>query len=432
MIEITHRLRFSLVSLLLITLTACGNPSPASAKGNTAMNKIEQLFTHTKEVCFGRYVLTVPAEAEIAYGENRINSQPSVIYRNQAKDIQSIANARLQRMKSGIQSWRSPIIHRTGQGPLPNSLQLWYSENEIRLEHGQYWLVFYVVKGNDVYQFSGGYIDRNAKGLGDGGRREYDAQNIPRTEKEAWDKLLPFVNAMRPRADDEIPTEPGFCVPGAFMPDNTYKYREQSEMGIRLPSLPDVSFSISSQNYGSLEGKNGANLMELLKDAQQEQGSNYGFNILRKGRSPLQTWYKGQELLSKQKKTGHHDFIWMSVGEDGSVANPNEIEVRMYSKVDADTVGLAKESSVTDDEAIALWDKLLKGFRFRVPIQAAFQSSVGVGAPCPQTGMWYCEGVSPEQGIYMRKGDPMPGQSYNKEARANMQWHLIKPMGDDT
>jgi hypothetical protein len=51
-----------------------------------------------------------------------------------------------------------------------------------------------------------------------------------------------------------------------------------------------------------------------------------------------------------------------------------------------------------------------------------------VGDPCPQTGMWYCEGVSPEQGIYMRKGDPMPGQSYNKEARTKMQWHLIKPM----
>ena len=64
--------------------------------------------------------------------------------------------------------------------------------------------------------------------------------------------------------------------------------------------------------------------------------------------------------------------------------------------------------------------------------QASTQNrAVKTGNICPQTGMWYCEGVSPEQGIYMRKGDPMPGQSYNKEARTKMEWHLIKPMGDD-
>ena len=61
--------------------------------------------------------------------------------------------------------------------------------------------------------------------------------------------------------------------------------------------------------------------------------------------------------------------------------------------------------------------------------QASIQShTVKTGNICPRTGMWYCEGVSPEAGIYMRKGDPMPGQSYNKEARTKMLWHLIKPM----
>ena len=144
-----------LVCVGLVFLSACSALPSASAKGNTPMNtndKIESLFTHTKDICFGRYVLTVPAEAEIAYGENNdIDGQPSVIYRNQAKDIQSIANSRVQRLKAGKASWEMPIIHRTGQGPLPNSLQLWFTEDKIRLESGKYRLVFYVVKGNDVY-----------------------------------------------------------------------------------------------------------------------------------------------------------------------------------------------------------------------------------------------------------------------------------------
>ena len=40
--------------------------------------------------------------------------------------------------------------------------------------------------------------------------------------------------------------------------------------------------------------------------------------------------------------------------------------------------------------------------------------------------MWYCEGVSPEAGIYMRKGDIMPGQSYSKKRQETMEWRLLK------
>ncbi len=49
-----------------------------------------------------------------------------------------------------------------------------------------------------------------------------------------------------------------------------------------------------------------------------------------------------------------------------------------------------------------------------------------IGTPCPITGMWYCEGISPEQGTCIRKGgDPMPGQGYRAEQRATMVWHLL-------
>ncbi len=356
----------------LVFLSACSALPSASAKGNTDMNtsaKIESLFAHTKEICFGRYVLTVPAEAQVAYGRNRIDGQPPIIHRNQAKNIKQIMEQEIQDYKKGKASWQSPIFHRMGAGPLPNSLSMLWSEDQIRLESGDYYLDLWVVKGNDVFEYSGYYVDRYAKTMTDGNRKEVDQQNIPRNEQEAWDKLLPLVRATRPRADDEVPTESGFCVPGGFVSDATYKYREQAEMGIRLPSLPDISFSISSVNYGSLEGVNGAGALEMAQSEMRSHGENYGYQILRKGRAPLQTWRKGEEVLGKQKTTGHLSFVWMSVGEDGSVANPNEIKVQMFSKVEADTVGLAKDTSLTDDEGIALWDKLLKGFRFRVPIK---------------------------------------------------------------
>ena len=61
-------------------------------------------------------------------------------------------------------------------------------------------------------------------------------------------------------------------------------------------------------------------------------------------------------------------------------------------------------------------------------MQGIEKRSSRVGQPCPATGMWHCAGVSPVEGIYLRKGDPMPGQSYSKEPQETMEWRLIKPL----
>ena len=40
----------------------------------------------------------------------------------------------------------------------------------------------------------------------------------------------------------------------------------------------------------------------------------------------------------------------------------------MFTKVEYNTVGAAKSASLSDDEAVALWDKLLSGLKFRVKV----------------------------------------------------------------
>jgi hypothetical protein len=63
------------------------------------------------------------------------------------------------------------------------------------------------------------------------------------------------------------------------------------------------------------------------------------------------------------------------VGTPQDVANPSEFNVVMFSKVKANMVGTAKKASVTDDEAVALWDKLLSGLKFRVKVPGAPRGS---------------------------------------------------------
>jgi hypothetical protein len=47
----------------------------------------------------------------------------------------------------------------------------------------------------------------------------------------------------------------------------------------------------------------------------------------------------------------------------------------MYTKVEHDTVGAAHAASLSDDEAVALWDKLLSGLKFRVKVPGAPEGS---------------------------------------------------------
>ena len=43
----------------------------------------------------------------------------------------------------------------------------------------------------------------------------------------------------------------------------------------------------------------------------------------------------------------------------------------MYTKVAHNMVGAAEAASLTDEEAIALWDRLLSGLKFRVKVPGA-------------------------------------------------------------
>jgi hypothetical protein len=284
--------------------------------------------------------------------------------------------------------------------------------------------------GHSAFDFGTRFIDRQkyAKLIpGKDVQDELDKNNVPRNEQEAMSKVLTWAQKTRARADDEIPQEQGFCVPYGFIKEDTYAYREEVELGVRLPSLPDVTFSINSKNAGSLEGEDGWGILKRVKKQQTLSGDEYDGHFLRIGKAPLQTWYNGEEVLARVKSTGGLQFRWGQVGTDGSVANPNELDASMFTKVKGESVGLSDTTSVTDEEAVALWDKLLQSFRFRVPLKG-MQSSILPGDICPKTGYWVCPQLNnSETKLFMRQGDLMPGDSYVSETvkREDVVWQFV-------
>ncbi|WP_133621435.1 hypothetical protein [Hydromonas duriensis] len=107
---------------------------------------------------------------------------------------------------------------------------------------------------------------------------------------------------------------------------------------------------------------------------------------------------------------------WATAGEKNNLMRP-AIELQAWIYVSEREDGYAK----------ALWEQLVNSLKSRGGL-AQNVANLSVGDPCPQTGFWMCDQLGGEQGIFLRKGDPMPGQSFSAAERENMNWRLIKPV----
>lgn len=322
--------------------------------------RLQRLFAKTKLVCFGRYALEVPEEAQLIWGDASIPSSIET-FRGGPDAIKHHVSDDIAKMK-----WKDKTAEITfnQEGPVEGSWQIRYHEGKIGKELGLHFFKTYVNKG-DLNFLLLGSVD--------------DGKNEASTAAEQAVRA----KSLRLREEYEVPSNPGYCIEHGFLSDDSYSTQEMVDAGIYLPSLPDISFSISSNkdaysDYSPEEFEKTQraelSLLARIKQAQEDQGIHYPTRtVLREGKRNVQHW-RGEESLVR-RKDGVHDFEWAFVGTPRDVANPSEFNVRMYTKVEHNTVGAAKAASLSDNEAVALWDKLLSGLKFRVKVPKAPEGS---------------------------------------------------------
>ena len=321
---------------------------------------MQALFAKTKLVCFGRYALEVLQEAELILGEASISNDIEIISGGLEASQQRVAQdiAQIKRKNP------TADITYNKEGSIDASWQIRYYESESAKEYKLHFFNTYVNKG-DLTFILGGAIE-------DG-----ETEEIAAARQAAQAKNL------RLRIVDEVPNEPGYCIKHGFILDKLYAGQETVSAGIRFPSLPDVTFSIHSNKdaYADLSPKEfetsqkpELSLLARIAQAKKYQGDGYpGRTVLREDKRDVQHWH-GEESLIK-RNDGTHDFEWAFVGTPKDVANPSEYNAVMYTKVKHNVVGAARGASVSDDEAVALWDKLLSGLKFRVKVPNAPEGS---------------------------------------------------------
>ncbi|WP_454763103.1 T6SS immunity protein Tli4 family protein [Cupriavidus campinensis] len=294
--------------------------------------RLQALFASTKQVCFGRYVLEVPAEARLIFGTTDFPAK-IITHVGAAKQVEDFAEA--YRNKE-LEKDETAEITYFGSGPIRNSWEIRSFEDDTAKQ--------YRLEGHYTFAVAGEHLFEWASG---------------------GPRLAPLVSGLRARDNTEIPTDPGVCIDHGFIADSSGTFQEIFQAGIALPSLPDVSFSVDANKTASVTDGNGEGLLAGISAQRRLLGALYPeLATLREGKRNVGVW-KGEESLVR-RKDGTHEFEWEAVGKERSTLHPAWINAKMFSKVAADRIGAADKASLTDDEAIALWDKLLDGVRFRV------------------------------------------------------------------
>ncbi len=323
--------------------------------GNIKLNdRLMNMFSKTKLLCFGRYALEVPAESKLIIGAQNVE-----VIKIKSQDLHFKITEDLNEI---FTKDKTAEITYNNEGPIKNSWQLRYYDSIHAKEMKFLFFQTYITKGD--FTFIAG-----------------DAVSIMKGEKEEEiaDRQLRLANNIRLRDTEEVPSDPGICIEHGFLAENLYKEQEIDNVGIYFPSIPDITFSVSSNKdaYGDyppeefekrLRGE--LSLLNRIQGAKDIQGETYPKrNLLREGKRTVQHW-KGEESLIR-RPDGVHDFEWALVGKPKNIANPSVLEAKLYSKVAYNMVGAAEAASLTDDEAIALWDKLLSSLKFRVKVPGA-------------------------------------------------------------
>ncbi|MET3109322.1 hypothetical protein AAKU67_004209 [Oxalobacteraceae bacterium GrIS 2.11] len=309
--------------------------------------RIERLFADTKLVCFGRYVLTVPKDSRLSFGYD-IPTLP-----NQAENLRKIVDAKVAEIKAKDDTAE---INYVGVGPAPHVAWIRSYKSDIAKDLG--------LEGFDIYYVLPPHIFVT----GDAVSPE------ERTFEEVKANTLNTAYNLRLRATDEIPTDDGLCNEYAFQrcPGDE---ASMGAAGVHMAALPDVVFSVFSNTHASTDGDNGYGLLKLMENQRSKLDFWYPKNtVLRADKRKVHDW-DGEETLFRNQDGSHH-FRWMLVDKRRSVAYPAWLDVTMYEKVKYDQVGAAAHASLTDDEALALWDKLLESLKFRVAVPGAPDEAV--------------------------------------------------------
>jgi len=376
--------------------------------------RLQTMFEKTKALCFGRFMVDVPASSTVAWGRS-IVGMTVVVYPDRVGEVRSEAQRFIEELKS------EKAINQ-------DNISLLISIDDVRQPEGQI-----VVGYEDFEAIRGlaikGYFILNNSGV------IIEARPLKDKKDKVVSDIAEIARRLRLRNEIEAPVEPGNCIEYGFLPDKAEMSGEYPkvllEIGFRLKEFPDTNISIAIRP--AQQKFNESNTLEwqltrLESDLKAEDSNHIRLKTryLRRGKRTIQNWGEGFEALARSPEQPEihsiHDFGMDFQGVANDPLKPF-INIQMQTGIADNEAGAAKPL-LTDEEAVAVWDKITSTIRIRPTGSTAVKSSATetppefalgelavTGRTCPQSGMWESSEAPRMNGVqrrYLKAGEIMP------------------------
>jgi hypothetical protein len=343
--RLSVRYFFVLVAIIL-TCSAC----QTEAQYMRSTPRVQKLFEKTKTVCFGRFVVDVPATSLVLPGSQAFGVEVQSLP-NGAREIAKLARQKRDEVQAKTLSRDRAEIVSFSEGPTYGSWTLRYWNDYISKKVDLQNITAFLASSQHGFVYS--------ESTGDDESAEDVLRNVGYV-----------ANHLRARDPSDMPLEPGVCLDIGFIADDTGRFQEIFGLGLRFPDLPDVSFSILSnknadQGDSFEERRAKAKNMALLEAPMAAMFNK--IKTLREGKLKVSQGEGSEALFRRPMKSGDgawHEFQFEYAGTRLSHRDPPWGAV-LFTGVDHNQAGSAP-SGLTDDEAMALWDKLMSTVRLRV------------------------------------------------------------------
>lgn len=351
--------------------------------------RLQQMFAATKMVCFGRFIVDIPESAELVWGDPLVPLDVTIYPRGIDK-----VNELAQEFAKALQAEKA-INH--------DDVPLLLSVGEIKTPPGK------IVAGYDGFDAINGLQIRGYFSFGQDGV-VIKARPLRSDAEDAVELISSIAQRLRHRTEKEIPAEPGNCIEGAFLPDpenpSEDHLSEHIRVGFRLKEFPDTHFSfyVAPSNPHNPDGDSLERQFKRIKEdpaTPEEKRMLAKIKYFRESRRRIHEWDTGYEVLMRlpdeEGSRSHHEFQMKFIGVAHDPYKPYA-DLQMQTGV-LDNAAGATNPGLTDDEAIAVWDKITSTIRVRATsgsvssdAASAQQLPLGelaaTGRVCPQSGWW--------------------------------------------
>jgi len=238
------------------------------------------------------------------------------------------------------------------------------------------------------------------------------------------DRLTRILSRIRPLADNEIPSESGFCLGHVILQD-PYEHNnvESVVMFAGIRGHPDVNIALSSMSGTSPAPSLLARHQRAVSRAPVFM--RLAFSHLREHERTI-NGLPGEELVLRAREpnfTTGYSFQWEMAGSQDDVHAPR-LKLELESGVNPVAGGKPVQSTLTEEAMFELWESIVNSIRPRPVAPAADAKpdrpavALGTGAlagqTCPQTGWWHCGdggdglAVLGGQRQFLKQGQTMP------------------------